>query len=76
MAELLGLLGFGTFLTVSVVVGTRLLLLARRTRKLPELAIGLNFILAGAVGYALLLAAESMRACCPRPGTAARQLPA
>lgn len=61
MAELLGLLGFGTFLTVSVVVGTRLLLLARRTRKLPELAIGLNFVLAGAVGYALLLAAESMR---------------
>jgi hypothetical protein len=61
MAEILGLLGFGAFLTVSLVVGTRLLLLARRTRKLPELAIGLNFILAGAVGYALLLAAESMR---------------
>jgi len=61
MAELLGLVGFGTFLTVSVVVGTRLLLLARRTRKLPELAIGLNFLLAGAVGYSLLLAAESVR---------------
>lgn len=61
MAELLGVIGFGTFLTVSVVVGARLLLLARRTRKLPELAIGLNFLLAGAVGYALLLAAESMR---------------
>lgn len=61
MAEILGMLGFGAFLTVSLVVGTRLLLLARRTRKLPELAIGLNFILAGTVGYALLLAAESMR---------------
>lgn len=61
MVELLGLLGFGAFLGVSLVVGTRLLLLARRTRELPELAIGLNFLLAGAIGYALLLAAESLR---------------
>jgi hypothetical protein len=61
MADVLGLIGFGAFLSVSVVVGARLLLLARRTRKLPELAIGLNFLLAGAIGYALLLAAESLR---------------
>jgi len=61
MADVLGLIGFGAFLSVSVVVGARLLLLARRTRKLPELAIGLNFVLAGAIGYALLLAAESLR---------------
>lgn len=61
MAEILGLVGFGAFLTVSVVLGVRLLALARRTRKLPELAIGLNFLLAGAIGYALLLAAESLR---------------
>lgn len=61
MAEILGLVGFGSFLTVSMVLGVRLLALARRTRKLPELAIGLNFLLAGAVGYALLLAAESLR---------------
>lgn len=61
MADVLGLIGFGTFLVVSLAVGVRLLALARRTRKLPELAIGLNFVLAGAVGYALLLAAESLR---------------
>jgi hypothetical protein len=61
MADVLGLIGFGAFLSVSAVVGARLLLLARRTRKLPELAIGLNFLLAGTIGYALLLAAESLR---------------
>ena len=61
MAELLGLIGFGSFLTVSAVVGVRLLLLARRTRRLPELAIGLNFVLAGLIGYGLLIAAESLR---------------
>lgn len=61
MADLLGLIGFGAFLVASVVLGARLLLLALRTRKLPELAIGLNFLLAGAIGYALLLAAESLR---------------
>jgi len=42
-------------------VGVRLLALARRTRRLPELAMGLNCLLAGSVGYALLLAAESLR---------------
>jgi hypothetical protein len=61
VAELLGGIGFGAFLAVSAGVGIRLLLLARRTRELPELAIGLNFVLAGALGYALLLAAESLR---------------
>lgn len=61
MAEILGGVGFGAFLSVSLVLGVRLLLLARRTRKLPELAIGLNFLLAGAIGYALLLAAESLQ---------------
>lgn len=61
MADVLGGIGFGAFLSVSLVLGVRLLLLARRTRKLPELAIGLNFLLAGALGYGLLLAAESLR---------------
>lgn len=60
VAELLGLVGFGSFLAVSLAVGTRLLLLARRTRKLPELAMGLNFLVAGFIGYALLVAAESL----------------
>jgi hypothetical protein len=61
LAELLGLVGFGSFLVVSAVVGVRLLLLARRTRRLPELAIGLNFVLSGLIGYGLLVAAESLR---------------
>jgi len=61
MADVLGGIGFGAFLGASLVLGVRLLLLARRTRKLPELAIGLNFLFAGAIGYALLLAAESLR---------------
>ena len=61
MIDLLGLVGFGAFLAVSAVVGFRLLLLARRTRRLPELAIGLNFVFAGLVGYGLLIAAESLR---------------
>jgi len=61
MADVLGPIGFGAFLIASLVLGVRLLLLARRTRRLPELAIGLNFLLAGALGYALLIAAESLR---------------
>lgn len=61
MGEVLGGIGFGAFLSVSLVLGVRLLGLARRTRKLPELAIGLNFLLAGVLGYGLLLAAESLR---------------
>jgi len=54
MAELLRILGFGSFLGASAVVGVRLLLLARRTRRLPETALGLAFVLAGTLGYALL----------------------
>jgi hypothetical protein len=61
VADFLGLIGFGSFLAVSLAVGLRLLWLARRTRRLPELAIGLDLVLAGAVGYGLLLAAESLR---------------
>jgi hypothetical protein len=61
LGELLGLVGFGSFLAVSFAVGVRLVALARRTRRLPELAIGLNCLLAGSFGYALLLAAESLR---------------
>jgi len=54
MIELLRILGFGSFLAASAVVGTRLLLLARRTRQLPETALGLALALAGTLGWALL----------------------
>jgi len=58
---MLGLVAFPTFVLVSLVLGVRLLGMARRTRALPEFAIGLNFLLAGAIGYSLLIAAESLR---------------
>ena len=61
MADMLGPIGFPSFILVSVVLGIRLLRLALRTRKLPELAISLNFLLAAGLGYSLLIAAESLR---------------
>lgn len=39
------------FILASLVVGGRLLLMARRTRQLPELTIGLAFFLGGGIGY-------------------------
>jgi len=45
------------FVVVSALVGTRLLLLARRTGAVPELALGLAYILVGALGYPLGLGA-------------------
>jgi hypothetical protein len=61
MADVLGLIGYPSFIVVSVVLGVRLLRLALRTRKLPELAISMNFLLGAGVGYSLLIAAESLR---------------
>jgi hypothetical protein len=46
-----GMLGMAVVAVVTFAVGTRLLLLARRTRQLPELAFGSGF-LCGAVGSA------------------------
>lgn len=43
--------GLLAFLAVSLVVGVRLLLLARRTRALPELCIGAGFFVGGALGF-------------------------
>jgi len=51
--ELLAGLSTLCFVLVAGVVGTRLLLLARRTRQTPELAIGLALILVVFVGYPL-----------------------
>lgn len=61
MAALLGTVAFPLFVAVSLLLGIRLLALASRTRRLPEFAIGVNFLLAGALGYSLLVAAESLR---------------
>lgn len=54
----LGLLGVVAFTLASAVVGVRLLLLARRTRQAPELAMGLAFVVSAAVGFPLLTAAS------------------
>jgi len=55
------LLGLGVLLQIAAcaVVGTRLLLLARRTREVPELAFGGAFWLLGVVGFPLSVAARA-----------------
>jgi len=68
VAELLGSVAFPLFVAVSLFLGIRLVVLASRTRRLPELAIGVNFLLAGALGYSLLIAAESLRVLGPYAG--------
>ncbi len=64
------LLGAGMIfmLGVDLVVGVRLLLLARRTRALPELAFGSAFVLLGAVGYPLATAARRIAVDAPGLG--------
>ena len=47
-------LGMLAFLVASLLVGVRLLLLWQRTRQLPELTIGLAFVLAGFIGGVLI----------------------
>jgi hypothetical protein len=56
--ELLGAIGGLSFIIASLVIGLRLLLLARRTRQLPEFAIGLALFLMGGLGYPLLSVAR------------------
>lgn len=53
--------GLVAFLLVSLIVGVRLMLLARRTGGYPELLIGTGFVLGGALGYVPeVLAADGM----------------
>jgi hypothetical protein len=49
----LSLIGFGGFAVTSLVIGARLALLARRTRQLPEAAMAVAFLGAGALGNTL-----------------------
>lgn len=53
MIEIVGLVGLVAFVATSLVVGLRILLLATRTKKLPETCVGLSLVLAGGVGLAL-----------------------
>lgn len=51
MIEVAASLGLVTFLLTSIVVGGRLVGLWRQTRKLPELLVGLGFLLGGVFGF-------------------------
>jgi hypothetical protein len=59
--ELLGLIGSVAFSLASAVVGVRLLLLARRTRGAPELAMGLALVSSGALGFTCFVVADVLR---------------
>lgn len=54
------MLGFAAFLGVSLWVGARLLWLARRTREIPEAAIG-GALFLGGVGFSTIVAAFRLR---------------
>jgi len=54
--EIAGLFGLTAFVAASMAVGIRILLLANRTRRLPETTLGLSLFLAGGLGTALLIA--------------------
>jgi hypothetical protein len=55
----LAALGGGAFFLASTIVSIRLLLLARRTRALPELLIGFGLLVLGAIGYPVAIAVEA-----------------
>jgi hypothetical protein len=56
--QLFGLLCAIAYCIAALVVGVRLLRLARRTRQLPELMIGLSFLTGSVIGYPAIVAAE------------------
>jgi len=59
--ETLAIIGFGSFVTASFVVGLRLLAVALRTGKTPELATGSAFFAGGGCGYGLIVLAFGLR---------------
>jgi hypothetical protein len=56
--ELLAAIGGGAFVVVSLVIGIRVMWLARRTRGLPEFAMALGLLLMGGLGYPVLILAQ------------------
>jgi len=51
MIEVLGALGLLAFLVSSVTIGVRLLMIGSRTGNVPEIALGLGFVVGAVVGY-------------------------
>lgn len=60
------IVGFGSFVIASLFVGARLLWLARRTRQIPEAALGTAFLCGGGLGYLLVVATFALGALGPR----------
>ena len=56
--EILGAVGGGCFIVVSLIVGVRLLGLARRTRQLAEFAMGIGLVPIAGLGYPLMMLAR------------------
>jgi len=54
MLDSIAALGGGLFVLASLVVGGRIMWLARRTRGLPELVLGAALLLMGGIGYPLM----------------------
>ncbi len=68
MQQLLGI-GVLAMILADAIVGVRLLLLAHRTRQLPELYFGLSFVSLGVIGYPLsIVARKAAMAGAPVPG--------
>jgi hypothetical protein len=59
--QLFALLGVSIYCLASLVVGARLLLLARRTGERPELLIGMAFVTGGTAGYTLTVASIQLQ---------------
>ena len=58
-------IGFAAFFVVALVVGVRVLLLARRTRELPELLMGIGVLGIGPVGFGLMVIAQQLQTASP-----------
>ncbi len=61
--------GFAAFFCVSLVVGLRLIWLARRSGQLPELLIGIGVLGIGPVGFSLMLASQVLAETRPATST-------
>jgi len=59
--QIVQMLGFSAFIATALVLSGRLLLLWRRTREVPELAMGLCFLIGGAIGYSCWFAYSLVR---------------
>ena len=65
--QLFGLFAVTAYCIVSLIVGARLLRLARRTRELPEVLFGAAFLFGGMIGYPASVASRILAAGAPTP---------